>query len=92
MVGASSLQTGLRWWQWERCVGAEAIDNDHDPAAMRAIPNGRRWIGRWLLVGKGGLHRGAEKVEAERQKTGPLAVGKKAKMPNADEAARKRVE
>lgn len=31
-------------------------------------------------------------MEAERQQTGPLAVGKKAKMPDADEALRERVQ
>ena len=44
------------------------------------------------MVGGGGLDCGAEKVEAERQQNGPLAIGEKTKMPNADEATRKRVE
>ena len=44
------------------------------------------------MVGGRGLAGGAEKVKAERQQTGPLAISEKAKMPNADEAAGKRVE
>lgn len=44
------------------------------------------------MVGGRRLVCGAEKVEAERQQNGPLAIGEKAKVPNADEAAWQSVE
>ena len=44
------------------------------------------------MIGDRGLACGAEKVKAERQQNGPLAIGEKTKMPDADEAAWQSVE
>ena len=88
---ASSL--GCSAWRWRTCErrgGGEAINDDHQAAAVRAVPDRGFSIGGSLLVG-GGFACGAEKVKAERQQAGPLAIGEEAKVPNADEAGRQRV-
>lgn len=65
-VGSTFLRTfslddsRWRWGTCERHGGGEPIDDDHDAATKRTVPNGGLSVGGSMVVGAGRLNRGAE--------------------------------
>ena len=88
-----SCRSGDHWRRTELNFGSrEPFDDLHGSTAFRAAPKTGRVFGEGsVLLGLRLLYR-AEQVKAERQESGPLAIGQEAEVTDAHETLGEQVQ
>ncbi len=94
VVVSCGTSTGERWRARQQLSGGEPLNDMHGASADGTVPVGGRarviWSGRWGL--SGGVGSTGERLEAEWEQRGSMAVGEEAEVTDAHETARQQVE